>query len=563
MDGHPIDGRSAMDRRNFLRAGLGAGAGFAAGAAFVPAAAAGDADPGAGAGEAGSGAPRPVDVPAFEFEEAKIAELQRRMESGSLTARALAAAYFARIDALDRNGPHVNAVIETNPDALALADALDAERKATGPRGPLHGIPVLVKDNIDTADRMKTSAGSLALAGSVAARDAFVVERLRAAGAVLLGKTNLSEWANFRSTRSTSGWSGRGGQTRNPYALDRNPCGSSSGTGAGISANFAAAGVGTETDGSIVCPSTMCGLVGLKPTVGLVSRAGIVPISATQDTAGPMARTVTDAALLLGALAGQDARDAATLKAKGRGLTDYGPFLDGATLKGARLGVARKLFNAGPHVDGLMTEALAALKSEGAVLVDPADIPNLGKYDDAELQVMLYEFKDGLEKYLEALGPDAPHRTLADLIRWNEDNREREMPYFGQELFEQAVKKGRLTAPEYRAALALCRRLSRAEGLDAVLQKHRLDAVLAPTGGPAWVTDLVNGDHFTGGSSSPCAVAGYPAITVPAGFVFGLPVGLTFMGPAWSEGRLLRLAFAFERATKARKPPRFLPTLPL
>jgi amidase len=495
---------------------------------------------------------------AFELDEVTIAQLQDGMTSGKYTARSLAEAYLGRINEMDVSGAAVHSVIEVNPDALAIAEALDAERKAKGARGPLHGVPVLIKDNIDTADRMKTSAGSLALAGTVAPRDATVARRLRAAGAVILGKTNLSEWANFRSTHSLSGWSGRGGQTLNPYVLDRNPCGSSSGTGAGISANFAAVGVGTETDGSIVCPATANGLVGFKPTVGLVSRNGIVPISHTQDTAGPMARTVTDAAILLTALAGGDDGDVATLAARGKVAPDYREFLNPDGLRGARIGVARNFFGFNERVDGIMNDAVAAMKSAGAVIVDPADFPTKGKFDDAEFDVLLYEFKAGLNAYLATSA--APLKTLASLIEFNAQNRDREMPWFGQEIFDMAEKKGPLTSPAYRKALAKCRRLSRAEGIDAVLAKHRLHAFVAPTGGPAWLIDALNGDHFTGGSSTPSAVSGYPTITVPAGFIHGLPVGISFMAGAWSEPTLLRLASGFERAMPARRAPQFLRT---
>lgn len=497
----------------------------------------------------------------FELEEATVAELQAAMQAGQHTAHGLAERYLARIQELDRQGAlPLRSVIELNPDALAIAAALDRERKEKGPRGPLHGIPVLLKDNIATADRMQTTAGSLALVGAVPRRDAFIVERLRAAGAVILGKTNLSEWANFRSTRSSSGWSARGGQTRNPYVLDRSPCGSSSGTGAAVSANLGAVGVGTETDGSIVCPSSLCGLVGLKPTVGLVSRHGIVPISASQDTAGPMARTVTDAAILLSALAGEDPADPATAASRGRALADYAEGLRPDALKGARLGVARKLFGFHGEVDKVMAEALAALKDAGAILVDPADIATEKQLGDPEFQVLLYEFKAGLAEYL-ATRPEQPHRSLADLIAFNAANAAREMPYFGQELFELAERKGPLTSPGYRKARQLCRRLARTEGIDATLARHKLDAILAPTGGPAWTIDLVNGDHFGGGSSTAAAVAGYPNVTVPAGMVHGLPVGLSFIGFRWSEPRLLRLAYAFEQATRARRAPAFRPSL--
>ena len=438
---------------------------------------------------------------------------------------------------------------------------MDRERRDGRVRGPLHGIPVLVKDNVDTADRMRTSAGSLALAASVAPRDAGLVARLREAGAVIIGKTNLSEWANFRSTRSTSGWSARGGQTRNPYVLDRNPCGSSSGSGAAPAANLAAAAVGTETDGSIVCPAATCGIVGIKPTVGLVSRSGIIPISHTQDTAGPMARTVADAAALLGVLAGADPRDLATARAAGRAHADYTQFLDAAALRGARLGVARNYGDYNTHVDRLLDEAVAAMKSLGATVVD-APLASKGKYEDAEFEVLLYEFKAGLNAYLATLPPSVAHRTLADLIEFNEQHAEREMPWFGQEIFVMAQKKGPLTAPAYRAALAKCREQSRARGIDLAMRTHRLDALVAPTGNPAWPTDLVNGDHFTGGVSTPAAVAGYPHVTVPMGYVAGLPVGVSFFGGAWSEPRLLALAYAYEQATKHRKPPRFLVTAP-
>jgi amidase len=493
----------------------------------------------------------------FELEEATIAEMQEAMTRGRWTARSLTEKYLARIEVIDRKGPALNSVIEVNPDALKIAELLDRERKQRGARGPLHGIPVLIKDNIDTADRMMTTAGSLALVGAKPARDAFVAERLRAAGAVILGKTNLSEWANFRSTHSTSGWSGRGGQTRLPYALDRNPCGSSSGSGVAVSANLCALAVGTETDGSIVCPSSANSIVGIKPTLGLISRSGIIPIAHSQDTAGPMARNVRDAAILLAALAGVDTRDEATRSSQGKALTDYTTSLDPNGLRGARIGVARKFFGFSDHVDKLMAEAIDVMKRAGAVIIDPADIPTTGKFDDTELEVLLYEFKADLNKYLAGLGANTSVHSLKEIIAFNELNREREMPYFGQELFIRAEAKGPLTTKEYRDALAKNLRLSRKEGIDAVMDQHRLDALVGPTGGPPWTTDLINGDHFSGASSTPAAVAGYPNINVPAGYVYGLPVGISFFGRAWSEPTLIKIAYSFEQATKHRTAPRF------
>jgi amidase len=497
----------------------------------------------------------------FELDEKTIAGLQEGMKSGGLTARSIAEKYLSRIAAIDKQGPRLNSVIELNPEALSIADALDAERKTKGPRGPLHGIPVLLKDNIDTADRMSTTAGSLALEGSIAQRDAFIVQRLREAGAVILGKTNLSEWANFRSTRSTSGWSGRGGLTRNPYVLDRNPCGSSSGSGVAVSANLCSVAIGTETDGSIVCPATTNGIVGIKPTLGLVSRFGIIPIAHSQDTAGPMARTVADAAILLGAIAGVDPRDAITQESNGKSYTDYTRFLDPNGLRGARIGVARSYFGFNSEVDRLMNDAIEAMKRAGATIIDPVNLAPSKEYEDSELEVLLYEFKHDLNKYLSELGPRAPFRSLKEIIEFNEKNRGREMPYFGQELFLKAEAKGPLTSPDYLKALEKNRLLSRTQGIDAVIAKDRLDAIVAPTGGPSWTTDLVNGDHFTGGSSSPAAVAGYPAISVPAGFIHGLPVGVSFFGAAYSEPTLIKLAYAFEQATRHRRAPGFLPTL--
>jgi amidase len=483
----------------------------------------------------------PPAPPEFDLDEATIAQLQEAMRSGSRTARAITSAYLARIAELD---PQLHAVIETNPEALAIADRLDGERKAGRVRGPLHGIPVLVKDNIATGDRMMTTAGSLALDGVRAPKDAPLVARLRAAGAVILGKTNLSEWANIRGNQSSSGWSARGGQCANPYALDRNPCGSSSGTGAAVAANFAAAGIGTETDGSIVCPASACSLVGVKPTLGLIDGAGIIPIAHSQDTAGPMARTVADAAALLGVLAGRD----------------YGASLDPAGLRGARIGVARtKVFGYSPEADTLVEAAIDVLRGQGAVIVDPADIPHLGEYDESELTVLLYELKTDLAAYLAAWAPTAEVRTLADVIAFNERNKDREMPYFGQELFLQAQEKGPLTDQTYRDALAKNQRLSRAEGLDAAFAHHNLDAIVAPTGSPPWPTDLVNGDHFLGASSTPAAVSGYASVAVPAGYSFGLPVGMSFIGRASSEATLLKLAYAYEQAAQPRRPPRFLP----
>ena len=510
----------------------------------------------------GDGDARQAAAP-FDLEEATIASLISDQQSGKRTARAITEEYLARIDAIDRNGPALRSVIERNPDALTIADALDVERKTKGMRGRLHGIPVLIKDNIDTADRMSTTAGSLALEGSIAARDAFVVARLREAGAIVLGKTNLSEWANFRSTHSASGWSGRGGLVLNPYALDRSACGSSSGTATAIAANLAAIGVGTETNGSIVCPSAATALVGVKPTLGLVSRSGIIPIAHSQDTAGPMTRTVEDAAIVLDALAGPDTRDSATTAPRRRQVP-YRAALDRNALRGARIGVARAVyFGYNDVTDQIAESAIADMKAQGAVIVDPANIPNAGTYDASVMEVLLYEFKADLNRYLGALGPSVPVHSLADLIAFNEANRLREMPFFGQELFLSAQKKGPLTEKAYRDALARNHRLSRTEGIDAVMDKYRLDALIAPTGNPAWTADLVNGDHFVGSSSTPAAVAGYPTVTVPAGSAFGLPVGISFIGRAWRDDLVLKLAYAYEQATKHRRPPAFPASAPL
>ncbi|HVN03672.1 MAG TPA: amidase [Bryobacteraceae bacterium] len=482
--------------------------------------------------------------PVLELEEATAGELAKRMAAGSLTAHALTAQYLNRIAAIDQRGPKINSVIELNPDALAIASALDAERKAKGARGTLHGLPVLIKDNIDTADKMMTTAGSLALFGSIASKDSVVAQRLRAAGAVILGKTNLSEWANYRSSHSTSGWSGRGGLTLNPYALDRNACGSSSGSGAAVSANLCALAIGTETDGSIVCPSSLNGVVGIKPTLGRIPATGIIPIAHSQDTAGPMARTVTDAALLLGALTGGD----------------YTSSLDTNGLRGARIGVAReKFFGFNEESDRVIEAAIAEMKRAGAEIIDPADITTAGQFDDSESIVLSYEFKNDLNLYLGALGPRARVHSLADVIAFNDSHRDEEMPYFGQDIMIKAQSRGPLSSKEYVDALEKDHKLSRAEGIDATLAKYRLDALVAPTAGPAWCTDLINGDHVPGGSSTPAAVAGYPNINVPAGFVHGLPVGISFFSTANSEARLIRLAYAFEQATRQRRPPRFLP----
>jgi amidase len=493
-------------------------------------------------------------LPSFEHEETTIAELQAAMASGALTSRAISQAYLERIEAVD---PLLRSVLETNPDVLEIADVLDAERRSNGSRGPLHGIPVLVKDNVDTADRMKTTAGSFALGGVTPVRDAFVVRRLRDAGAVILGKANLSEWANFRSTRSSSGWSARGGQCRNPYALDRSPCGSSSGSGVAVSTNLCAVAIGTETDGSIVCPASVNGIVGIKPTVGLVSRSGIVPVAHSQDTAGPMARTVADAAALLSALAAIDGDDAATSGARIE--ADYTAFLRSDGLRGARIGVARHLAGFSDRVDRVFDDALDAMRELGAELIDPVEIAHVSELDDPELEVLRYEFKADIEAYLARLPAEQQQRTLADLITFNAEHADVEMPYFAQEHFEHANEKGPLTEPAYLEALATCRRVSRDEGLDTVFDEHRLDAIVAPSNAPAWLTDYANGDHYVGGNSTPAAVAGYPNVTVPAGFAFDLPLGISFLGRPWAEGTLIRLASAFEHATQHRRAPDLRP----
>ena len=492
------------------------------------------------------------------MEALSILELQAQMQVGSLSARTLVEQYLARIDTVDRHGPTLNAVLETNPDALAIADTLDAERAAQGPRGPLHGIPVILKDNIDTADRMMTTAGSLALLGSIAPEDAFLVRKLRQAGAIILGKANLSEWANFRSPRSSSGWSSRGGQTHNPYALDRNPCGSSSGSAVAVAANLCSVAIGTETDGSIICPSHTNGIVGIKPTLGLVSRTGIIPVAHSQDTAGPMARTVADAAILLGALTGVDPHDPATEAGRDHAIVDTTPFLDPDGMRGARIGVARNFFGFNPRVDAVMETCIEVMRDLGAEIVDPADvvIEGLGK---TEITVLLYEFKADLNAYLARLGPDAPVHSLEEIIAFNEAHKETVMPTFGHERMLAAQAKGPLTDAAYVEALATNHRLARAEGIDATLQAHNLDAIIAPSGGPACLTDWVKGDHHSGGSSSPAAVAGYPSITVPAGYIFGLPVGISFFAGAYQEPMLIKLAYAFEQATRVRRPPQFLP----
>ncbi|GAA4011001.1 amidase [Hymenobacter fastidiosus] len=538
-----------MNRRLFLRNGSLAGVALTTWSLSACATESKDARP------ADAASPGTAPAEAFELNEATVADLQQKMQSGQHTARSLTELYQQRIAAIDKSGPQLNAVIELNPDALTIADALDAERKAGKVRGPLHGIPVLIKDNIDTADQMQTTAGSLALAGHKAAQDAFIVQKLRAAGAVLLGKTNLSEWANFRSTRSTSGWSSRGGQTKNPYILDRTPSGSSAGSGSAVSANLCAMAIGTETDGSVVSPSSCCGIVGLKPTVGLLSRTGIIPISATQDTAGPMARTVRDAALLLGALAGEDAADAVTKESAGKAQPDYTTFLKTDALRGKRLGVEKKHLKGSSEAIALLQAALAVLKAQGATVVEVEVDDQIDKLGEAEYDVLLYEFKDGVNKYLATA--NAPVKTLTDVIAFNTQNKARAMPFFQQEILEDANKLAGLNSPKFQAARRKSHEGAR-QVLDAVLGENKLDALVAITNGPARCIDLINGDGGGGpGFSSPAATAGYPHITVPMGLAHGLPVGLSFVGGAYAEGPLLGLAFAYEQASKKRAAPQF------
>ncbi len=497
------------------------------------------------------------------MEEWSITELQQKLRSGELSSVQLIHTYLERVNALDRSGPRLNSVIEVNPDAAEVASQMDVERKTGHIRGALHGIPILIKDNIDTHDRMQTTSGSLALEGNYSFKDAFIVRKLREAGAVILGKTNLSEWANFRGKPSVSGWSSRGGLTRNPYALDRSACGSSSGSAVAVAANLCAAAIGTETDGSIICPSQSNGIVGMKPTVGLWSRSGIIPISHSQDTAGPMARNVEDVAILLNALTGVDAADPATSKQRSARKTDYASLLDKHGLRGARIGVARNMSGANPNILKIFESSIEVIKGCGAQLVDPVDVPNFNKFANTEIEVLLFEFKSDLNKYLKSLAPDRPCRSLAEIIKFNEQNKLRVMPYFGQERMIAAQKKGTLSSQKYKEARKKNRLLSRTEGLDKVFRRFNLDAIIVPSGGPVWPIDLVNGDaiNWDMESTSPPAVAGYPHITVPAGFIFGLPVGLSFIAKAWRDSTLLQYAYAFEQASRIRKPPRYLNTI--
>jgi amidase len=491
--------------------------------------------------------------------ERTIGEWQGMLARGEISAVGLVAHYLDRIEQIDRAGPALNAILELNPDAEAIAATLDAEREKMGPRGPLHGLPLMIKGNIDTADNMTTTAGSLALEGHIAAQDAFLVKRLREAGAIILGKTNLSEWANFRSTRSSSGWSSQGGQTRNPYALDRNPCGSSSGSGVTVAADLCVASIGTETDGSIICPAHSNGIVGLKPTVGLVSRSGIIPIAHSQDTAGPMARTVADLVVVLEAMIGVDPQDGATLASSEFATRNFELDTDG--LRRARIGVARNLCSVDPHTNAILENSLNVMRDLGATVIDSASITTAGLWEEAEREVCYYEFKAGLNAYLRQIEPGAKVHSLSDVIAFNQDNQEVMMPYFGQEHFLAAQKKGPLSDETYQKALADCRRLARDEGINATLSRYNLDALVALSGEPAWLTDWINGDHHKCSSWSPAAVAGYPSISVPAGYVFGLPVNISFIAGAWQENKLIRLAYAFEQTTKARQPPHFLQTV--
>ena len=540
-----------MNRRAFLRTTAAGGAGLTANLACAPPAA----EPPPGAGAQG-------EIPPFELDEITADDLQGMMESGEHTARSITEAYLGRIEAMDRQGPELRSMIEINPDALEIADELDAERQANGPRGPLHGIPVALKDNLDTHDRMTTTAGSLALEGSIPERDSFVAERLRAAGAIILGKLNMSEWAYFRGERATSGWSARGGQCKNPYALDRNPCGSSSGSGTAASANLCALTVGTETGGSIMCPSSSNGIVGIKPTVGLWSRSGIIPISHSQDTAGPMTRTVRDAAILLGGAVGVDPRDEATSRSEGNFHTDYAQFCDPAGLQGARIGVARSFTGFDPRVTALFENAIGAMGDAGAVIVDPANLPEAAWNDELPLLLLEYEFKTDLNAYLATLGPDVRVKTLADIIEFNEQNAELEMPHFGQQRMIASEARGPLTDGAYLNAKRTIQRANREDGIDALMDEHQLDAIVAPTRDLPWVTDHIKGDRLDGGSSAgPAAIAGYPDISVPMGFVSGLPAGVSFFGRAWSEPVLIRIAYAYEQATQERRAPTFQKTL--
>ena len=500
---------------------------------------------------------REINFSKFEFNEITIDELQQKMATGELTTVEICRKYLDRIKLVD---PVLKSVIELNPGVLEIARELDDERKSGKVRGPLHGIPILIKDNIDTGDKMQTTAGSLALEGNIAPKDAFIIKKLRDSGAVILGKTNLSEWANFRSDNSSSGWSGRGGQVRNPFCLDRSPCGSSSGTGAAVSANLCVAGIGTETNGSIVCPSGINGLVGIKPTLGMWSRSGIIPIAHSQDTAGPMARTVKDAAILLGSLAEFDPNDAETHIEKGEIFSDYTQFLNAENLTGIRIGIASQMIGFNYKADEIFNNAVDVLKSKGAVIIENIKFENNRKWDEASYQVLLYEFKSDLNKYLSE-HPGAPLKSLQDIIEYNKNNANKEMPWFAQEIFEEAQKKGDLNSEEYLEALRNSKLYAGKEGIDKVMEENKLDAIIAQTNGPAWTIDWVNGDHFNGGSSSPAAISGYPNITVPMGFVKSLPVGISFFGKAWSEPTLLRIAYAFEQATKHRKTPGFLKTL--